>query len=108
MNLGPAVGTREDGAEGDDEDVGQGVKLAVVASGVFQISKVIEDGQLSLAHGGTSGRWVSSRPTNAMPSRPFTLLSVVSPCCFSLFGASPLAKDPLGGDGVEFGERLRH
>src|SRR5206468_316622 len=53
--VGPGLGPADDGAEGEDEDVAQGVQLGAVDAGVGQVGEVVAEGQLGRGHGGSSG-----------------------------------------------------
>src|SRR5262249_47335868 len=55
LDVRPGLGPTDDGAEGKDEDVGQGVELGAVDAGVGQVGEVVQQSQLGPSHGGSSG-----------------------------------------------------
>src|SRR5262249_57366540 len=54
LDVGPGLSSADDGAEGDDEDVGQGVELGAVDARVGQVGEVVQQSQLGRGHGGSS------------------------------------------------------
>src|SRR5262249_30696230 len=61
LAVGPGLGPPEDGAEGKDEEVGQGGELGAVDARVGQVGEVVQQSQLGRGHGGSSGCPVWSR-----------------------------------------------
>src|SRR5206468_3846495 len=55
LDVVPAVGAGEDGAQGDGQDVRELVLLGAVDARVLQVGEVAGDRQVGLAHGGSSG-----------------------------------------------------
>src|SRR5262249_15142291 len=55
LDVRPGLGPTDDGAEGKDEDVGQGVELGAVDARVGQVGEVVQQSQFGPSHGGSSG-----------------------------------------------------
>src|SRR6266542_2726337 len=67
LDVGPGLGPADDGAQGEDEDVAQGVQLGAIEAGVRQVGEVVDQGQLGRCHGGSSGcpSWSSGPATKS-------------------------------------------